>query len=61
MSLKPFFAKIFAKKIYKKTQLWVDNPIETQHNVFWSLIQQAKRHLFSVKLNLEFLFRLFPH
>ncbi len=42
MSLKPFFAKIFAKKIYKKTQLWVNNPIETQHNVFWSLIQQAK-------------------
>ena len=42
MSLKPFFAKIFAKKIYNKTQLWVNNPIETQHNVFWSLIQQAK-------------------
>ena len=46
MSLKPFFAKIFAKKIYKKTQLWVNNPIETQHNVFWSLIQQAKNTQF---------------
>lgn len=46
MSLKPFFAKIFAKKIYKKTQFWVNNPIETQHNVFWSLIQQAKNTQF---------------
>jgi phenylacetate-coenzyme A ligase PaaK-like adenylate-forming protein len=42
MSLKPFFAKIFAKNIYRKTQLWASNPIETQRKVFEDLIQQAK-------------------
>jgi len=42
MSLKPFFAKIFARNIYRKTQLWATNPIETQQRVFEDLIRQAK-------------------
>ncbi len=48
MSLKPFFAKIFAKKIYQKTQLWARNPIETQRSVFEDLIRQAKNTKFGV-------------
>jgi hypothetical protein len=48
MSLKPFFAKLFAKKIYRKTQLWATNPIETQQNVFKDLIQQAKNTQFGI-------------
>ncbi|WP_306568644.1 GH3 auxin-responsive promoter family protein [Flavobacterium lindanitolerans] len=42
MSIKAFFAKKFAKKIYDKTQKWVRNPVETQERVFKNLIQQAK-------------------
>ena len=48
MSLKPFFAKLFAKKIYRKTQLWATNPIETQQNVFEDLIRQAKNTQFGI-------------
>ena len=48
MSLKPFFAKLFAKKIYRKTQLWANNPIETQRNVFEDLIRQAKNTHFGI-------------
>ena len=48
MSLKPFFAKIFAKKIYHKTQIWATNPIETQQKVFENLIRQAKNTQFGV-------------
>ena len=48
MSLKPFFAKIFARNIYKKTQLWANNPIETQQRVFEDLIRQAKSTQFGV-------------
>ncbi len=48
MSLKPFFAKIFAKKIYRKTQLWANNPIETQRIVFEDLIRQAKNTKFGI-------------
>ncbi len=48
MSLKPFFAKIFAKKIYRKTQLWANNPIETQSKVFEDLIRQAKNTKFGI-------------
>ncbi|NDP27032.1 MAG: GH3 auxin-responsive promoter family protein [Flavobacterium sp.] len=46
MSLKPFFAKIFAKIIYRKTQVWATNPIKTQRNVFEDLIRQAKKTQF---------------
>lgn len=42
MSIKAFFAKQFAKKIYDKTQKWANNPIETQEHVFKDLIRQAK-------------------
>jgi len=48
MSLKPFFAKLFAKKIYRKTQLWANNPIETQQKVFEDLIRQAKNTQFGI-------------
>src|SRR3970040_1305370 len=48
MSLKPFFAKLFAQKIYRKTQLWANNPIETQHKVFKDLIRQAKNTQFGI-------------
>ncbi len=46
MSLKPFFAKIFAKKIYEKTQIWATNPVVTQQKVFENLIRQAKNTQF---------------
>ena len=46
MSLKPFFAKIFAKKIHNQTQKWVNNPLATQQKVFLELINQAKNTKF---------------
>jgi hypothetical protein len=46
MSLKSVAAKIFAQKIYKKTQTWVNTPLETQNAVFLSLIQAAKQTQF---------------
>ncbi len=42
MSIKSILAKQFAKKIYKKTQKWAQNPIETQQKVFQNLLAQAK-------------------
>lgn len=48
MSLKSFFATIFAYTIYRKTQLWATNPIETQRNVFEDLIRQAKNTKFGI-------------
>jgi len=53
MSLKPFFAKIFAKKIYHKTQRWASNPIETQRQVFKDLIHQAKQTAFGIDHHFE--------
>ncbi|PVX45889.1 phenylacetate-coenzyme A ligase PaaK-like adenylate-forming protein [Flavobacterium sp. 103] len=46
MSLKSIAAKIFAQKIYKKTQAWANSPVETQKAVFQSLIQTAKQTQF---------------
>jgi len=46
MSLKSVAAKIFAKRIYKKTQAWVTNPIETQKTVFLDLIKVARETQF---------------
>lgn len=46
MSLKSIAAKIFARKIYKKTQVWANSPVETQKAVFQSLIQTAKQTQF---------------
>jgi hypothetical protein len=48
MSLKPFFAKIFARNIYRKTQHWATKPIETQQRVFEDLIRQAGNTQFGV-------------
>ena len=48
MSLKPFFAKIFARNIYRKTQLWATNPIATQQRVFEDLIRQANNTQFGI-------------
>jgi hypothetical protein len=48
MSLKPFFAKIFARNIYRKTQLWANNPIATQQQVFEDLIRQASNTQFGI-------------
>ncbi len=41
MSLRSLLAKQFAKKIYKKTQKWVKNPVKTQDSVFQNLISKA--------------------
>ena len=46
MSLKSVAAKIFAKRIYKKTQTWVTAPVETQKAVFLDLIKTAKETQF---------------
>jgi hypothetical protein len=46
MSLKSVAAQLFAKKIYKKTQVWVNSPVETQKAVFLNLIQDAKQTQF---------------
>jgi phenylacetate-coenzyme A ligase PaaK-like adenylate-forming protein len=48
MSLKLFFAKLFAKGIYRKTQVWATNPVETQRKVFEDLIRQAKNTSFGM-------------
>jgi hypothetical protein len=42
MSIKSIAAKIFARKIYNQTAAWAHKPIETQLEVFKSLIQNAK-------------------
>jgi hypothetical protein len=59
MSIKSFAAKIFAKVVHKKTQTWVNNPIETQLKVFQNLMAFAKEtqfgkdHNFSAIKNFE--------
>jgi GH3 auxin-responsive promoter len=53
MSLKTYLSKIYAKRVYKQTQKWANDPIETQKKVFKDLIFQAnatqfgKDHSFS--------------
>jgi len=61
MSVKSLAAKVFAKKIVKKTNKWVQNPIETQEKVFQELIKAAsttefgKDHNFSaIKTHTDF-------
>ena len=46
MSIKSIAAKLFAQKIYNKTQVWVNNPVETQKKVFLHLIKEAKNTQF---------------
>ena len=48
MSIKSIAAKLFAQKIYKRTQLWVNNPIETQNQVLQKLIKEAKQTQFGI-------------
>ncbi|MBZ4043594.1 GH3 auxin-responsive promoter family protein [Flavobacterium hibisci] len=49
MSIKSIAAKIFARKIYKKTLSWSDKPVETQRKVFKYLIENAKTTEFGKK------------
>lgn len=57
MSVKSFFAKIFANVVVMQQQKWIIKPITSQQNVFNNLIQQAKLtgfgkdHLFSTIKN----------
>jgi len=53
MSLKSFFAKIFAAKIHKQTQKWATNPIETQQKIFLELIKEAKNTTFGKEHQFE--------
>ncbi|MFH6966005.1 GH3 auxin-responsive promoter family protein [Flavobacterium sp. FlaQc-28] len=46
MSIKSVAAKLFASKIYHKTQAWANKPVETQSKVFESLISDAKETVF---------------
>ena len=46
MSIKSVAAKLFASKIYHKTQAWANKPVETQNEIFKSLISDAKETVF---------------
>ncbi|WP_318311051.1 GH3 auxin-responsive promoter family protein [Flagellimonas crocea] len=46
MFLKAFAAKIFANRIAKKTEKWVNQPVKTQQKVFNQLVSQAKETVF---------------
>ena len=48
MSIKSAAAKLFAKKIYKETQIWVSNPVASQKAVFTNLIKEAKQTAFGI-------------
>jgi hypothetical protein len=52
MSLKTIAAKIFARRIAKRTNKWVSKPIETQEKVFKSLIKSARNTKFGKDHNL---------
>tara|TARA_R110002050_G_scaffold48356_3_gene112596 strand:+ start:173865 stop:175361 length:1497 start_codon:yes stop_codon:yes gene_type:complete len=46
MSLKSLAAKIFAKRVSKKTKKWVDNPFITQDKLFKQLLEKAQHTAF---------------
>lgn len=46
MKIKTIAAKLFAKRIYNKTQKWVKKPVETQQKVFNNLISKAQNTQF---------------
>jgi hypothetical protein len=48
MSIKSVAAKLFALKIYKKTQAWANNPVATQNKVLQELIKEAKETQFGL-------------
>ncbi len=53
MSLKTTAAKIFAHRIAKRTNKWVNKPIETQEKVFKSLLESARNTKFGKDHNLS--------
>ncbi|MBU2900564.1 GH3 family domain-containing protein [Maribacter dokdonensis] len=53
MSLKTIAAKIFAHRIAKRTNKWVNNPIETQEKVFKSLIAKGAETKFGKDHNFK--------
>lgn len=53
MSIKSFAAKLFAKKIYRDTQKWAAQPVQTQQKVFDSLINSAKNTVFGRDHNFD--------
>lgn len=53
MSLKSVAAKIFAKRIYSRTQKWARNPVAAQHEVFRDLIRKAKSTRFGIDHHFE--------
>lgn len=55
MSIKSIGAKLFAKKIHKKTQKWANNPVTTQQKVLKNLIFQAKKTHFGKDHNFSFI------
>ncbi len=62
MSIKSLAAKIFAKRIAKRTEKWVNNPLVTQENLFKGLIEKAKNtqfgkdhHFDSIKTHEDFI------
>ncbi|MBT8182126.1 MAG: GH3 auxin-responsive promoter family protein, partial [Eudoraea sp.] len=46
MSIKSFAARIFARRVARKTAKWVARPIETQNDLFTELITTATKTLF---------------
>lgn len=53
MSLKAFAAKIFAKRVARRTAKWVDSPVKTQQRVFQELIAKAKNTRFGKEHGFE--------
>ena len=53
MSLKSSAAKIFARRVTRKTAKWVNHPLETQESVFKELIHIARNTLFGREHNFE--------
>src|SRR3990167_3560021 len=48
MSIKSIAAKLFAQRIYNKTQDWANEPVKTQNKVFLELIKEAKNTQFGI-------------
>lgn len=53
ISLKSIAAKIFANRIARKNKKWIENPIEAQNQVFYSLLRRAKDTQFGKDHNFE--------
>ena len=46
MSIKSFFAKIYASTVVSKNKKWVNDPVGTQQKIFRELISDAKNTAF---------------